>query len=81
MAGEVVVLVYNNDQLKAAIEAFVEDGPAHSQALRRQEADGALMVLGSTAFAKLRAQPSAGRQGIVNDAPRAPLPAAPRSEG
>lgn len=45
---------FNRGQLQAALERFVAEGPAVTRAVRQSEADGALMVLDSEAFTKLR---------------------------
>lgn len=45
---------FNRAQLQAALDRFIGDGPAVTRAQRQAEADGALMVLDSDAFQKLR---------------------------
>ena len=48
--------VFQRQQLQAALERFVADGPADLRAQRQEEADGTLMALDSDAFKKLRVE-------------------------
>lgn len=46
--------VFDLEQLRAAGERYVAEGPAGTRAQRQEEVDGALMFLQSDAAAKLR---------------------------
>lgn len=68
------MLVYDDDKLERALERYIEDGPAGTAKQRREESEGARMVLKSKAFEKLMVHDNPGARGLSADTPAQPLP-------